>query len=155
FIETRTMLFLPDGPVDLGNKSGKLFGIIKAAFAGYEREEIRERMQSGKEALGRAGRHASARYCLPYGGAWEKNAELSYVPAVEKVKQAFHEVLTTSRPYAQIAAELGLSRTNLRCILQNPIWIGYRVYDKKRDMSSAGYVAGANGRQGYRKKVLR
>jgi DNA invertase Pin-like site-specific DNA recombinase len=155
FVETRTMLYLPDGPVDLGNKSGRLFGVLRAAMAGYEREEIRERMESGKEAIRRAGRHAGGDNSLPFGVAWDKVKGWSFTPEAEMVKEAFRQVLTTSRPYAQIAAELGLSRTNLRCILQNPIWTGWRVYDKRRDMTSAGYIAGENGRHGYRRKVMR
>jgi DNA invertase Pin-like site-specific DNA recombinase len=155
FIETKTLLYLPDGIVDLGNKSGKLFGILRAAMAGFERAEIAERMNSGKEAIRRAGGHAGGNNLLPYGVAWDEKLGWSFTPESEKVKEAFRQVLSTSRPYAQIAAELGIPRTNLRCILQNPIWIGLRVYDKKRDITAAGYVAGENGRHGYRRKVAR
>lgn len=155
FIETKTVLYLPDGVVDLGNKSGKLFGGIRALMAGYEREEIRERMESGKEAIRRAGRHAGGSNTLPYGVAWDRQQGWSYTPEAEKVKEAFRQVLTTARPYAEIAAELGLPRTNLRYILQNPIWIGDRVYSKKRDLTTGGYIPGIDGRHGYRKKIER
>jgi DNA invertase Pin-like site-specific DNA recombinase len=155
FAETKTHLFLPDGVVDLGNKSGRLFGVLRAAMAGHEREEIRERMTSGKEAIRRAGRHAGGENSVPFGVAWDKKQGWAFTPESEKVKEAFRQVLTTARPYAQIAAELGIPRTNLRCILQNPIWLGFRVYDKKRDLTTAGYVAGENGRHGYRRKVDR
>jgi len=37
FIDTKTMLFLPDGPVDLSSKNGRFMGTIQAAFAGLER----------------------------------------------------------------------------------------------------------------------
>ncbi len=155
FIETRTSLFLPDGEIDLRSKSGKLFGVLRAAMAGFEREEIRERMESGKEAIRRAGRHAGGWTSLPYGVTWTKQGGWAYAPEAEKVKEAFRQVLTTSRAYAEIAAELGMPRTNLRCILQNPIWTGWRVYDQRRDMTTSGYIAAENGRQGYRKKIKR
>lgn len=155
FAETKTMLYLPDGPVDFGNKSGRLFGVLRAAMAGYERDEIRERMNSGKEAIRRAGRHAGGSNSLPFGVAWDKQQGWRYTPESEKVKEAFRQVLTTARPYAQIAAELGIPRTNLRVILSNPIFTGVRVYDQRRDITAAGYVAGENGRQGYRRKVAR
>lgn len=155
FAETKTLLYLPDGIVDLGNKSGRLFGVLRAAMAGFEREEIRERMNSGKEAIRRAGRHAGGENSLPFGIAWDKEQGWRYTPESEKVKEAFRQVLTTARPYAQIAADLGIPRTNLRVILQNPIWTGWRVYDERRDLTAAGYVAGENGRHGYRRKVER
>ena len=155
FAETKTLLYLPDGVVDLGNKSGRLFGVLRAAMAGHEREEIRERMNGGKEAIRRVGGHAGGSHLLPFGVAWDKKEGWQYTPEAEKVKEAFRQVLSTARPYAQIAAELGIPRTNLRCILQNHIWLGWRVYDKKRDTSSSGYVAGENGRNGYRRKVER
>jgi DNA invertase Pin-like site-specific DNA recombinase len=155
FTETRTVLYLPDGPVDFSTKSGRLFGGLRALMAGHEREEIRERMQSGKEAIRRAGRHAGGSHLLPYGVAWDEKEGWSFTPEAEKVKEAFRQVLTTARPYSEIAAELGIPRTNLRVILQNPIWLGWRVYDSKRDTSAAGYIAGENGRHGYRRKVSR
>lgn len=155
FIETRTVLYLPDGPVDLGNKSGRLFGVLRAAMAGYERQEILERMTDAKEAIRRAGRHPGGWNSLPFGVAWDPAQGWSYTPEAEKVKVAFRQVLTTTRPYAAIAADLGIGRTSLRVILQNPIWTGWRVYDKRRDQSAAGYVAAKDGRQGYRRKVAR
>ena len=57
FIETKTILFLPDGPVDLSSKNGRFMGTIRAAFAGLERSEILDRMQDAKEAIRRAGKH--------------------------------------------------------------------------------------------------
>jgi DNA invertase Pin-like site-specific DNA recombinase len=155
FIETKTSLFLPDGEIDLRSKSGKLFGVLRAAMAGFEREEIRERMESGKEAIRRAGRHAGGSNSLPYGVNWTQHDGWVYAPEAEKVKEAFRQVLTTSRPYAEIAAELGMPRNNLRCVLQNPIWTGWKVYDMRRDRTAAGYVARENGRQGYRRKIQR
>jgi Recombinase len=52
-------------------------------------------------------------------------------------------------------ARLGILRQNLRFILRNPIYTGWKVYDTKRDPSPQGYVPSPNGRQGYRKKIRR
>ena len=64
-------------------------------------------------------------------------------------------VLTTSKPYSRIAEELNIGRTNLRFILSNPIYSGWRVYDQRRDPKASAYVAGIDGRQGYRRKMRR
>src|SRR5579885_648041 len=40
FANTRTLLYLPDGPIDFGSKMGRLVGVIWAAFACLERTEI-------------------------------------------------------------------------------------------------------------------
>src|SRR5215510_11173481 len=36
FIDTNTILYLPDGPIDLASKLGRFFGTIRAAIAGLE-----------------------------------------------------------------------------------------------------------------------
>jgi hypothetical protein len=43
----------------------------------------------------------------------------------------------------------------MHLIMRNPIWTGWRVIDKKRDMSAAGRYPTLDGRQGDRRKVLR
>jgi hypothetical protein len=50
FADTKTILYLPEGPIDLGSKMGRLMGGVRALFAGVEREEIRERVWGAKEA---------------------------------------------------------------------------------------------------------
>ena len=37
FVDTRTVLYLPDGPIDMSSKAGRLMGPIRAAIAGLER----------------------------------------------------------------------------------------------------------------------
>jgi site-specific DNA recombinase len=155
FIDTKTILYLPEGPLDLGAKSGLLMGAVRAAMAGMERKEILERMQEGKEAIRRAGKHPGGPSQLPFGVGYSREGGWFYTPEAEKIRQAYNLVLTTGKPYSQIAEELNLPRTSLRFILQNPIYAGRRVYTEKRDQSMAGYVARPGGRQGYRKKIKR
>lgn len=154
FIETQTVLYLPDGPVDFSNKSGRLFGGIRALMAGFERQEVLERMNDAKEQMRRQGKNTGGASTLPYGVTCS-GAEWSYTAEAQKVREAFRMVLTTTKPYARIAEELNIGRTNLRFILSNPIYTGWRIYDQKRDPRAAAYVPGPKGRQGYRRKMER
>jgi DNA invertase Pin-like site-specific DNA recombinase len=155
FIETETVLYLPDGPLDLASKSGFLLGTIRAAIAGLERREIIERMQDGKEAMRRAGRHACGYNALPYGVTYSKERGWAFSAEAEKVKQAFSLFLSGQTSYTEIGRGLNLPRTNVRFILENPIYTGWRIYDEKRDPSALGYRPQPDGRQGERRKVKR
>ncbi len=153
FADSNTILYLPEGPIDFGSKTGRLMGTIRAAIAGMERTEILERIWSAKEEKRRAGGFGQSRACLPYGvnydGAW------SYTPEAEKVREAFRMVLAGNSSYFSVARQLGFEPYNLRVILRNPIYTGWRVIDKKRDHSPNGKYATKNGRQGDRRKVQR
>jgi DNA invertase Pin-like site-specific DNA recombinase len=155
FIDTNTVLYLPDGPIDLASKSGRLLGTIRAAIAGLERREILDRMQDAKEAMRRAGKHAGGSTNLPYGIGYSTERGWFYTVEAQKVKEAFTIFLSGQTSYALIGQKLHIARTSLRFILQNPIYTGWRVYDQKRDPSASGYVPGPNGRQGYRRKIKR
>ena len=155
FIETKTILYLPDGPLDLASKQGKLLGAIRAAMAGLECADIVERTQAAKEAMRRAGKHPGGRATLPYAVGYSKDRGWYYKEEAAKVRRVFDLFLGGQTCYETIAGELGLSRTNLQFLLQNPIYTGWKVYDKKRDPSPEAYIPGPNGRQGYRKKIRR
>ncbi|MGA8678398.1 MAG: recombinase family protein [Candidatus Acidiferrales bacterium] len=155
FIETNTLLFLPDGPIDLASKTGRFIGTIRAAFAGLERREILDRMHDAKEAIRRAGRHAGGESSLPFGVGYSKAKGWYLKAEAELVKHAFTLFLSGITSYVEIARKLNIPRTSLRYILANPIYSGWRVYDKQRDPSSMGYVARPEGRQGYRRKIER
>jgi len=155
FIDTNTVLYLPDGPIDLASKSGRLLGTVRAAIAGLERREILDRMQDAKEAMRRAGKHACGSATLPCGVGYSADRGWFYTAEAEKVKQAFAMFLSGQTSYGLIGQKLNIARTSVRFILENPIYTGWRVYDKKRDPSASGYVAGPNGRQGYRRKIER
>jgi len=155
FRNTRTILYLADGPIDFATKSGRLFGTIRAGMAGYERSDIVERTGDAKEAMRRAGRHPNGPITLPYGVAYTKKDGWSYTPEIEKVKQMFALFGSGTVGYAEIGRRLDLPRPNVACILRNRIYVGDRVYDERRDPSPAGYVARPGGRQGYRKKIKR
>jgi DNA invertase Pin-like site-specific DNA recombinase len=155
FVDTRTMLYLPDGPIDFSSSMGGFMGLIRAGMARIERREILARMNDAKEAMRLAGRNTGGRSTLPFGVDYSDARGWSYTAEAEKVRAAFDLVRRTSLPYAQIARSLNMPRTNLRFILQNPIYMGIRQYDKRRDPSTAGYTPGHDGRQGHRRKIAR
>jgi DNA invertase Pin-like site-specific DNA recombinase len=155
FIDTRTILYLPDGPIDLASKSGRLLGTVRAAVAGLERREILDRMNDAKESMRLAGKHAGGESSLPYGVAYSPKAGWSYTADAEKVRTAFRLFLTGETSYTILSQKLHIPRTNVRFILENPIYTGWRVYREKRDPSASGYVSGPAGRQGYRRKIRR
>src|SRR5215831_10521159 len=94
--------------------------------------------------------------CLPRGVGFDRETKSWYYkPEAEKVREAFRRILSGDTSYRRIAAELGLNRSTMREILQNPIWNGWRVYNKRRDPSSNALVLRPGGRQGYRKKMDR
>jgi DNA invertase Pin-like site-specific DNA recombinase len=155
FIDTQTVLYLPDGPIDLASKSGRLLGTVRAAIAGVERQEIVSRMQDAKESMRRAGKHPGGESSLPFGVGYAKEKGWFYTAEAEKVRQAFVLFLHGETSYTRIGRRLNIPRTNVRFILENPIYTGCRVYDKKRDPSPLGYVPRPDGRQGHRRKMSR
>ena len=155
FIDTETVLYLPDGPIDLASKSGRLLGTIRAALAGLERREIIERMNDAKESMRRAGKHPGGESSLPYGVAYSPKTGWFYTADAEKVRTAFRLFLSGETSYTLLSQKLHIPRTNVRFILENPIYTGWRVYREKRDPSAIGYVGRPGGRQGYRRKIER
>lgn len=155
FIDTQTVLYLPDGPIDLASKTGRLLGTIRAAVAGIERREILDRMMDAKESMRRAGKHTGGENSLPFGVGYSDGQRWFYTADAEKVREAFRLFLAGETSYTRISERLNIPRTNLRFIFRNPIYIGLRVYSEKRDPSPSAYVPRPDGRQGYRRKMKR
>ena len=155
FIDTKTVLYLPDGPLDFASEAGKLLGGIRALIAGQERREMLRRLQDAKEAMRRAGKNGGGASVLPYGVGYSKERGWYYTPEIEKVKSVFQRFLGGETSYETIGRELNIPRQSVRYILENPIYTGWRVYDERRDPSPAGYVSSSHGRQGNRKKIPR
>jgi DNA invertase Pin-like site-specific DNA recombinase len=155
FSDTRTILYLPDGPIDFSSKSGRLMGTIRAAIAGNDRMEILERIWGAKEEKRRAGGFAQSKVCLPFGVDYSETGGWTYTPSAEKVREAFKMFLSGETSYWTIGRALNLSPTNIKVFLKNPIYTGWRVIDKKRDMASNAKRTRAGGRQGDRNKIAR
>jgi DNA invertase Pin-like site-specific DNA recombinase len=71
FQDTGTILYLPDGPLDLNSRTGKLVAGLRAIIAGNELSEIRERIWTAKEEKRRRGELAQSHVVLPFGVGYE------------------------------------------------------------------------------------
>jgi DNA invertase Pin-like site-specific DNA recombinase len=156
FQDTGAILYLPDGPIDFSSKTGRLLGSIRAAIAGLERSEILERIWSAKEEKRKAGKHPQNQNSLPFGVGYDAESERwFYKPEVEKVREAVRLFLSGETSYKEVGGRLGIAPFNLRNILRNPIYTGWRAYTKRRDPSSSAIRTGTDGRQGDRPKIDR
>lgn len=155
FAETETLLYLPDGPIDFTSDTGRLIGLVKSWGAGSERVEMLKRAWQAKENNRRKGLFSQSPICLPYGVAFSKEHGWHYTAAAEQVREAFRLFLSGRTGYRDISREVGISATNLRVILQNPIYTGWRVIDKERDRSAKAKRYKSNGRQKDRPKLNR
>jgi DNA invertase Pin-like site-specific DNA recombinase len=155
FVDTNTILYLPEGPLDLSNKTGRLMGTIRAAIAGLERTEILERVWLAKEEKRRTGKFAQSAVCLPFGVSYTEAQGWRYTPDAEKVREAFRLFLSGETSYWTVGKKVGIAPVNLRVIMRNPIYTGWRVIDKKRDPSGLGRRTRPDGRQADRPKILR
>lgn len=155
FQETGTMLYLPDGPLDLNSKTGKLVAGLRAIIAGNELSEIRERVWSAKEEKRKAGKLAQSQLVLPFGVGYEEKRGFFYESDAEKVREAFRLFMSGERSYVKLAEMVGVTPRGMHIIMRNPIWKGWRVIDKKRDLSTSARRASADGRQADRPKIKR
>jgi DNA invertase Pin-like site-specific DNA recombinase len=155
FQDTGTILYLPDGPLDLNSKTGKLVAGLRAIIAGNELSEIRERIWAAKEEKRRSGKLAQSAAVLPFGIGYEESRGFFYRPEAERVREAFHRFLAGEQSYVTLAEIVGVTPRGMHLIMRNPIWTGWRVIDKKRDISAAARGFSADGRQGDRPKVKR
>jgi DNA invertase Pin-like site-specific DNA recombinase len=155
FVDSRTVLYLPEGPLDLNSKTGRLMGTIRAAIAGMERTEILERVWSAKEEKRRRGELAQSHIVLPFAVGYDESRGFYYKPEAERVREAFRLFLAGNQSYGQLAKLVGVTSRGMHLIMRNPIWTGWRVIDKKRDSSAAGRYSNANGRQADRRKIAR
>jgi DNA invertase Pin-like site-specific DNA recombinase len=103
-------------------------GSIRAAMAGLERSEILERVWTAKEEKRRAGQHPQSQITLPFGVGYEpKTKKWFYKPEVEKVREAVRLFLAGETSYKDVGRKVGIDAFNLRVILRNPIYTGWRV----------------------------
>jgi DNA invertase Pin-like site-specific DNA recombinase len=155
FQETGTVLYLPDGPLDLNSKTGKLVAGLRAIIAGNELSEIRERVFAAKEEKRRAGKFPNGEICLPFGVGYEEKRGWFYKPEAEKMREVFELFLSGDHNYVKLAEIAGVTPRGMHIIMRNPIWMGWRIIDKKRDVGTSARRATADGRQGDRPTVAR
>ena len=119
-------------------------GTIRAAIAGLERSEIAERCWRGKEEKRKAGEVSST---LPVGVGYDKQRGWFYTEDAQRVLQAYEMVLSGETRYSVIHKRTGVSEISMYDILHNPIYTGWKVYDKKCD--PAKRHTREDGRQGW------
>lgn len=155
FADSKTLLYLPDGPIDFSTKAGKMIGGIRALFAGYEKSEFLERSQGAREEMRKQGKCPSAPMTWPTAVAYDKTRGWYYLPEITNIRKCFELFLSGVSNWNDIERATGLTRWNVRSILSNPIYSGWRVYDKKRDRSREGRYTQVDGRQSGRRKMCR
>jgi hypothetical protein len=158
FVDTNTLLYLPSGPIDFGSTDGRLMGTLKAAMGGVERMEMLRKAWSAREEKRRRGELAQSRICLPFGVDHDPSKGKDgwwYTPDAERIREAFRLVLSGDTSYFSIGKQVNIEPHSLAYMLKNPIYSGWRVIDKKRDLSAAGKYPTKDGRQGDRRKIKR
>src|SRR5690242_3412513 len=151
FVDTNTILYLPEGPINFASTDGRLLGTLRAAMAGVERLDLLKKTWAAREEKRRKGELAQSRIVLPFGVSYP----WSYTADAERVREAFRLFLSGETSYSEVGRKVGIRMENLRNILRNPIYTGWRVIDKKRDMTLAGKYVTKDGRQGDRRKIAR
>ena len=140
---------------DYSTNAGIFQSHISAIVAGLELRTIKERMQGGKEEKRKAGKCASSDITLPRGVAYNRKTERwSYIEGdVAAVKEAFKLVDKDGMTnISAIARIVGIQNRTLHNLLRNPIYCGWKVYDKKRSEEKRYR---ADGSETDRKKVAR
>jgi DNA invertase Pin-like site-specific DNA recombinase len=157
FQDCRVVLYMPDGPIDLDTRMGRMMGGMRALMAGLERLEIRQRMMDGKEAMRRQGKHPSALHCLPRGIRYSKKDGWTYdEERLASVRLLFAAFLGGNHNYESLSKLTGIPRSSVRVILCNTAYAGTMTYDTKHDLSSAGlYPMKSGATRQYRRKVRR
>lgn len=140
FQKSKIILYLPEGTIDFNDKMGRLMAGMQASISGYERSTIRERLHRGNEENRKSGgRFAST---LPRGVGHTKELGWHYTEEAQQVKRAYQMVLS-GESLNDIARLLGMSAMGAKYLIHNPIYKGWRVYE--RECAEVGH--GKNGRQ--------
>lgn len=155
FGDCNITLYLPDGPMDCAKRQDRFFASIRAGMAGLERQEIRDRMMGGKEAMRRQGRHPSAPSTLARGIGYDKKQGWHYKDELGVVRILFSAFLNGEHNYQRLASLTGIPRATVRNILTNPVYAGVMTYDQRHDLSAAGAYPQRPGKHVYRRKVER
>lgn len=151
FVDTNTWLYLPEGPINFASTDGRLLGTLRAAMAGVERMDMLKKSWTAKEEKRKRGELANNSNILPFGVSYP----WAYTADAERVREAFRLFLSGETSYTEVGKKVGIPMANLRVILRNPIYTGWRVIDQKRDMTLAGKIVKKDGRQGDRRKIAR
>jgi len=154
FQDSGATIYCGDQEINLTTDAGYLMGGFQALMAGNELRTLKRRVQGAKEQKRKQGKCPSAAITLPRGISYDRKLEKwGYTPEVAQVIEAFRlldeDGITN---LCDLARRTGINHRTLHNLLQNRIYIGERVYDKKRGDRK---YASENGRQADRQKVNR
>jgi DNA invertase Pin-like site-specific DNA recombinase len=152
--KAKAKLFTGGHTHDYSTNTGIFMSQLSAVVAGLELRTIKERMQGGKEEKRLAGKCPGSKVTLPRGVAYDRKAEKwSYDDDVAAVVEAFRLIDEDEMTcISAVARKVGIQYRTLHNQLRNPIYTGWKVYDKKR--GDEKYYR-ADGKQTDRKKVER
>lgn len=134
FQDCGALLYAGEIIYDLTTSNGLLQSSIRSAIAGFELSLIKERMQGAKEAKRRAGKCPTNKITLPLGIGYDRPTDTwSFTPEIGRVKKLF-ELFDEKgiRNYSELGRQVDLGSASVKCVLRNPIYTGWRVFDKKR-----------------------
>ncbi|HKP05450.1 MAG TPA: recombinase family protein [Chthoniobacterales bacterium] len=126
---------------------------IPLLFAADERLDNVQKISDSKAALRLEGKLASGGKTLPFAVRYSRRKhKFRYdVKDIWRVQKAFELVDLGNTNLSSVARATGFQRTGIRYILTNPIYIGIRRYDTKRDPNVKR--VGRDGRKTYRPKI--
>lgn len=149
-------LIIADGlQIDFSNPHDWLVGGMHTLMAGHQRKMLIKDIAKSKEKRRKEGKLPSGARTLPKALKYDRACQKFYFDPDEigAVQRAFRLVDEGLHCLAEVGRRVGIKRTALRGILRNEAYIGFRVYDKKRDPSDVRI--GENGRQRDRRKIAR
>lgn len=123
-----------DGMIDPSTDMGFLNTLLLGWKSGSDRKRILSNVNNTKERFRLEGRHTNNDRFLPRGVAYKRDAggkvgEWSYVePYASKVRKAY-EALFAGESFAEVARIAGYTKSAVKKMLRNPIWIGIRRYE--------------------------
>jgi DNA invertase Pin-like site-specific DNA recombinase len=148
-------LVIVDGQsIDFANPEGWLSGGLQALVAGHFRMNMLRTIHAAKESSRRNGWLVSSYKTLPLGVSYEKTARrFFYNEDIQRVIEAFRLMDEERATLWEIGRRIGVHPGSVRGLLENEIYLGWRVYDERRD-PLVKHVQ-ADGRQGWRPKKAR
>src|SRR5260370_27382912 len=87
--DSKTVLYLPDGPIDWTTNPGRLPGPIHAAIAGLERRGMLCRSLGNKKEKSRAGKHSNNHHTFPFSAGYKRSRGWFHYPDAQKINKEF------------------------------------------------------------------
>lgn len=140
---------------DLDSPEGFLSSGIMSLMGGFDRLQMKRRLQQAREALRASGYCPGSEITLPTGLRYlRKQRQFIYTPEIAQVQEAFRIFDEEGvRNISEVGRRVGIHHRTLKNLLSNPYVIGIRAYTMMRDQSRS--VMKPGGRQADRPKIAR